>query len=176
MPSFVVCASCVVMRVSRWRLQQHVCLLSEPALRAHHYPSPQPDSAIRLLKRRAISLFRHLSWPSYTYEVCFFLSILLSHRPLGYIYIYICSLPRYNIIFYWSKCCMMADNGDLEGARQLLVEELDTLSAMRGWTVTVSAPPPQRFSPRTVRDCRRKTDRRAPIQLRADRRVRVRRA
>lgn len=43
----------------------------------------------------------------------------------------------YNIIFYWSKCCMMADNGDLEGARQLLVEELDTLSAMRGWTVTV---------------------------------------
>eukprot|EP00903_Cladosiphon_okamuranus_P013188 g12300.t1 len=43
----------------------------------------------------------------------------------------------YNIMFYWSKCCMMADNGDLEGARQLLVEELDTLSAMRGWTVTV---------------------------------------
>lgn len=34
---------------------------------------------------------------------------------------------------------MMADNGDLEGARQLLVEELDTLSAMRGWTVTVSS-------------------------------------
>lgn len=32
---------------------------------------------------------------------------------------------------------MMADNGDLEGARQLLVEELDTVSAMRGWTVTV---------------------------------------
>eukprot|EP00752_Nemacystus_decipiens_P007105 g6367.t1 len=43
----------------------------------------------------------------------------------------------YNIIFYWSKCCIMAENGDLEGARQLLIEELDTLSAMRGWTVTV---------------------------------------
>ena len=28
----------------------------------------------------------------------------------------------------------------MEGARQLLVEELDTLSAMRGWTVTVSPP------------------------------------
>lgn len=45
---------------------------------------------------------------------------------------------RYNIIFYWSKCCMLAENGDLEAARQMLVEELDTLSAMRGWTVTVS--------------------------------------
>ncbi|CAM9764411.1 unnamed protein product, partial [Hapterophycus canaliculatus] len=43
----------------------------------------------------------------------------------------------YNIIFYWSKCCMLAEGGDLEAARQMLVEELDTLSAMRGWTVTV---------------------------------------
>ncbi|CAM9719577.1 unnamed protein product, partial [Ectocarpus fasciculatus] len=43
----------------------------------------------------------------------------------------------YNIIFHWSKCSILADNGDLEGARRLLVEELDTLAAMRGWTVTV---------------------------------------
>lgn len=46
-------------------------------------------------------------------------------------------LHRYNIIFHWSKCSILADNGDLEGARRLLVEELDTLAAMRGWTVTV---------------------------------------
>ncbi|CAN0225545.1 unnamed protein product, partial [Laminaria digitata] len=43
----------------------------------------------------------------------------------------------YNIIFHWSKCCLMANGGDMEGARRLLVEELDTLSAMRGWAVTV---------------------------------------
>ncbi|CAM9138788.1 unnamed protein product [Ectocarpus sp. 4 AP-2014] len=43
----------------------------------------------------------------------------------------------YNIIFHWSKCSIVADNGDLEGARRILVEELDTLAAMRGWTVTV---------------------------------------
>lgn len=36
----------------------------------------------------------------------------------------------------------MADGGDMEGARRLLVEELDTLSAMRGWAVTVKAPCP----------------------------------
>ena len=37
----------------------------------------------------------------------------------------------------------MADGGDMEGARRLLLEELDTLSAMRGWAVTVRlAPPP----------------------------------
>ena len=86
---------------------------------------------------------------SVTYFVCVFFNRLLFltffssfcsrlptsrpvYRPLGH---------RYNIIFHWSKCCLIAEGGDMEGARQLLVEELDTLSAMRGWTVTVSPPP-----------------------------------
>lgn len=45
---------------------------------------------------------------------------------------------RYNIIYEWQKTSMMAVQGDFEAARNLLLDELGAVAAMRGWTVTVS--------------------------------------
>ncbi|CAM9877230.1 unnamed protein product, partial [Discosporangium mesarthrocarpum] len=43
----------------------------------------------------------------------------------------------YNILFFWQRTKGMVARGDFEGAREELVEELETLNHMRGWTVTV---------------------------------------
>lgn len=43
----------------------------------------------------------------------------------------------YNIVHYWPKSSIFVEEGDMEKARMTLVEELDTVSAMRGWTITV---------------------------------------
>lgn len=45
---------------------------------------------------------------------------------------------RYNIVYHCHKSSMMAVQGDLEGARNVLLDELSSVAAMRSWTVTVS--------------------------------------